>query len=46
MEKQKLLEVKVLMLISTQIFQECLDEIEGLLNSNNIFIESQRDEHE
>ena len=27
MEKQKLLEVKVLMLISTQIFQECLDEL-------------------
>jgi len=29
-----------------EIFQECLDEIEGLLNSNNIFIESQRDEDE
>lgn len=27
MEKQKLLEAKVLMLISTQIFQECLDEL-------------------
>ena len=29
-----------------EVFQECLDEIEGLLNINNIFIESQRDEHE
>ena len=29
-----------------EIFQECLDEVEGLLNSNNIFIESQREEHE
>jgi len=27
-----------------EIFEECLDDIEGLLNSNNIFIESQRDE--
>tara|TARA_R100001463_G_scaffold129817_4_gene188844 strand:+ start:577 stop:837 length:261 start_codon:yes stop_codon:yes gene_type:complete len=27
MEKQKLIEVKVLMLISIQIFQECLDEL-------------------
>jgi hypothetical protein len=26
---QRLLEIKVLMLISTQIFQECLDELKG-----------------
>mgnify|MGYP003125751625 FL=1 len=29
-----------------EIFEECLDDIEAILNSNNIFIESQRDEHE
>ena len=29
-----------------EVFQECLYEIEGLLNINNIFIESQRYEHE
>ena len=29
-----------------EIFQECLDEIKHILNINNIFIKSQKGEHE